>query len=402
MATGKTATSKGTRFRWGKLAALLGLVALIGGCSQLKAGKAPPTPLPFNNALYTPVAVPEPSQFITLTDAQRAELADFVVRPDIAGLPVYKQAQRFLVTKLQDFGYEGKNLGASEALDSLGGNCMSLALVTLAVARELGVPAQFQLVHEAPVLLDMKDDLMVLSDHVRSLLYDAPMDTPFLSPYFGGYSIMVVDYFPSGNNLFGALLKQETFIAMFYRNLASDALIKGDLAAAYWLSREGLKWDSTYVPLINIAAIIHRRSDDDASAEALYRHALMLEPNNLNLLSNYRTLAIHKKDVVLEQSLVSRMEAIDEHNGYDFYLLGRDALVRGEYLAAERYLTKFLNSTPYFHPAWFDIARAQVALGKEDKAREALRQAMTLASQDEDLRKYQAKLAMIKTQAVRH
>lgn len=370
-------------------------VVLVSACAQAPTSQVKPPP-PINEALFSPIAVPSPDTFISLTEPQKRELAAYVQRPDIALLPPYRQVERFLSSKLADFGYEGNNLGAATALAQLGGNCMSLALVTLAVAKELEVPTQFQLVHASPVLLDAADDLVVLSDHVRTLLYDAPANTERLSPFFSGYRILAVDYFPSNNNLFGAVLENDTFIAMFYRNLASDALIKGDLPSAYWLAREGLKWDSGYLPLLNLAAIVHRRSGDAVSSEALYRYGLALAPDNINLIANYRTLALYEGKTELARALKAKMDAVDEYRGFDFYVLGREALGRGELQDAKRYLNKFLRSTDYFHPAWFDIARVYHGLGDEEAAKAALRQALTLASQSDDVKKYSAKLAMLK------
>nr|WP_276313165.1 tetratricopeptide repeat protein [Shewanella zhuhaiensis] len=93
------------------------------------------------------------------------------------------------------------------------------------------------------------------------------------------------------------------------------------------------------------------------------------------------------------------MDAVDEYRGFDFYVLGREALGRGELADAKRYLNKFLRSTEYFHPAWFDIARVYHGLGDEEAAKAALRQALKLASQKEDLNRYNAKLQMLKTAA---
>ncbi|WP_372871338.1 hypothetical protein [Shewanella sp.] len=231
---------------------LLALLTTLTGCANVTS--QPQFSPPLNETLFAPVPVADLETFNTQNDNQRSELARFISRPDIAPLLPFRQVERFLGSKLIDFGYEGKNLGASEALSNMGGNCMSLALVTQAVAMELGVPVRFQLVHAAPVLLDATDDLIVLSSHVRTLLFDAPSDAKVLSPYFGNHDLIAIDYFPSNNNLFGVFIDDSSFIAMFYRNLASDALIAGDLGKVRTSPRTALAVIATTVQGIQLKA----------------------------------------------------------------------------------------------------------------------------------------------------
>ncbi len=153
------------------------------------------------------------------------------------------------------------------------------------------------------------------------------------------------------------------------------------------------------MPLLNLAAIIHRRSGDSLTAQALYRYALKFAPSDLNLLQNYHTLALLQGDSELARSLKAKIDSADGGRGYDLYLLGREAMARKEFKEAERYLTKFLKFTPNFHPAWFELTRVHHELGNDDSAKSALRQAMELASQRDDINRYQAKLQQLKTAA---
>lgn len=384
----------------GLFVVLLTLIVMLSGCSQTTdMNSVDATPIPINKSLYPDEFAANVSSYetlFTLSPAQYDDIERFIQRPDIAPLAPFLQVQRYLVDTLTDFHYEGQSLNAADALMLNSGNCMSMAAVSYAVSKALKVPIQFQMVQSEPVLLDVTNNTMIISDHVRTLLYNAPEDAEFLSPYWGGHQFATIDYFPSATSLAGRLVDAATFVAMFYRNLASDALVEGRLGDAYWLVREGVKWAPEYVPLLNVAAIVHRRSGDWRSAEALYQHALEIEPDNLAVLDNYRALAQLEGNTGLADTLKKRIAQVEDYRGFDFYVLGHEALQQGNYNEAEMYFSKLLKNAPYFHPGWFELAKAQAVQGKFDMAKQALEQALALSSRSEDSRRYQAKLSSFK------
>lgn len=373
----------------GLVAVVLTLMVMLSGCSQTRHLHSVDA-IPINQSLYPDslaANVISYSHLFTLTPAQYDDIESFIQRPDIAPLAPFIQAKHYLLDTLTDFHYEGQSLNASDALKLNSGNCMSMAAVSYAVSKALKVPIQFQMVQSEPVLLDVVNHTMVISDHVRTLLYDAPENTVLLSPYWGGHQFVTIDYFPSSTSLTGKLVNETTFVAMFYRNLASDALVAGRLEDAYWLAREGVKWAPKYVPLINVAAIVHRRSGDWHSAQALYQYALEIEPDNLAVLDNYRALAKLAGNTDLADTLKKRIARIEDYRGFDFYVLGHEALRQGNYNEAEVYFSKLLKNAPYFHPGWFELARVQAVQGKFDIAKQALEKALALSSRSEDARR---------------
>lgn len=341
----------------------------------------------------TVTPIPTLDQLMALTPEQIEELHQFVRREDIALLPKNKQVREYLFTKLVNFNYEGKNLPASVALEKGSGNCMTLALLTYAVARELGVKAVFQVMHTPPMLLDVTSDIAVTSDHVRTFLYED--DTDNQGFYFSGRSYVVLDYFPDRYDRGGRKIAEEQFFGMLYRNHAGDALLAGKLNRAFSLLKAGTQYTQEYAPLLNMLAIVHRRSGDDETAKKFYQYALNVSESKITLLSNYHYLLTMNGELEVAYRVKLQLLALEDSSPYAWYLMGKEALDEGDNLSAKIYLKKFLRNTPYYHRAYFDLAKAQHALGESAAARRSLSQALTYAEKPESQRLYQAKLTWL-------
>ena len=249
------------------------------------------------------------------------------------------------------------------------------------------------MIYSAPILLDLHNGLAISSDHVRSLLFEQETNGVF----FSNRSRTVVDYFPERTDRVGAVVSDTTFLAMYYRNLAADALMMNNVNLSYALLKKGLQLDPTYSPLINMMAVLHRRLGDLSTASQLYRYGINHAENKFVLLSNYRQLLLIKGDVAGAQAIERQLLTLNDPTPYEWYFLGKEALMEQNYENATQYLTKFLNDTPYFHQAYYELSRAQFALGEVSKARQSIKQALALAELPENQRQYQAKLHWLNT-----
>lgn len=372
---------------------LIASMGLLAGCSSFseKNTSSPNTRLPeANSRLFTTASqhVPTEAELMTLSSVQLAELKRFVQQPERIDLAPRLQVAEFIEANIVSFNYEGKNYPATVALEKGSGNCMTLAMLTYAVAKALNVQIKFQVIHSAPMLLDIKNNLAISSDHVRSFLFDKSSNGLYLS----GASTTVIDYFPERLDRTGAVVSEQRFLAMYYRNLAADALIKNDFNLSYALLQKGLALDSSYSPLINMMAIVHRRLGDYATAAQFYQYGSAIEQSSLVLLSNYRQLLLAQGNLAAAKDVENTLLTMDDPTPYEWYIMGQDALTQNNYVNAKVYLTRFLKGTPYFHQGYYDLARAQFGLGEVKQAQDSLKKAIALAELPENERKYQAKL----------
>ncbi|MDP5147046.1 hypothetical protein ORI98_11450 [Shewanella sp. ULN5] len=187
----------------------------------------------FNHSLvqkYTLFNVPSIDSLSSLSEAQRQELQAFISKDDMKDLPNRLKVAHFINDKMVNFNYEGRNSTISESWESKSGNCMALALLTYSIAKELDVYPVFQVVYASPVLTNITADLLVTSDHVRTFLYDEQPSGHYLS----GSTSTVIDYFPDRFDRTGAIVSENEFLAMFYRNLAADALLLQNYGHAFF------------------------------------------------------------------------------------------------------------------------------------------------------------------------
>jgi tetratricopeptide (TPR) repeat protein len=374
------------------------LALFLAGCTSNPTEMLVMTPPEPNQAMLVQVSdevMPEVMALTELSDDQKMQLTAFIEQDDIKHLSKKKQVSTFVNKQMINFNYEGKNYTATQALAKQAGNCMSLAMLTHGVAKELGVYSRFQLVHTAPLLTQITNDILVSSDHVRTLLFDEKPNGTFLSQV--GY--IVIDYFPDSNDRSGKIMSEDEFIAMFYRNLAADALLEGDLAQAFALSNKGINIAPKYTPLISLMGIIHRRINDQQTAENFYQYGLNLDESSLTLLNNYHFLLLTQGNKEAAQALKKKMLSIDNENPYGWYSMGMDAITIADFSSAEVYLNKFIRNTPYFHQAYFELAKAQFALGKSEKAQKSIQEAIKLTSMPDSQHKYLAKLNWLNHQA---
>lgn len=376
------------------------LFVLLSACSSSPTKNlAPEVIFPqTNHQLFEPskVKIQTYEDLITLTPMQVKDIEDFVSQDNIISLPKNKQVYEYLSQKLVNFNYEGENYSAREAMDNGGGNCMSLALLTYAVAKQIGVRAAFQVMHTAPMLLTVKADIAVTSDHVRTYLYEETERKVRSLFYFGKYVVM--DYFPGRYDRAGQIIDEPQFIAMMYRNLAADALLANDLDLAYELLLSGVSYDKEYAPLINMMAIVHRRKGDEQTAEQLYQYGLDISESKISLLSNYYFLLSKQGNTAAASRIKEQLLQLEDTSPYDWYLIGQDALIEGDFESAEIYFSKFLKNTPYYHKAYFDLAKAQFALGKTSSATKSIQFALQYAQLPQSQQQYLAKLNWLNEQ----
>ncbi|QLE85271.1 hypothetical protein FLM48_09320 [Shewanella sp. Scap07] len=380
-----------------KAIVLASAALILSACVSQQAPVAVVPPPAINNKLVDlslhPVATIE--QLASLSPEQHAEIAQYKLQPEIRILSKRKQAAKFIERKMVNFNYEGKNLSASEAYEQQHGNCMSLALLAYAIANAFDVEITFQRMHTIPMLVDASDDLLVISDHVRSFLADKPTSED-VEP---SKDISVIDYFPDRLDRSGAMITEDEFIAMLYRNLAADALIENDPSLALSLLNQAIGYAPNFSPVLDMIAIAHRRLGDVDSAKAFYQYALEYSSNSkIHTLNNFYVLLQSLGDKTGADRITEQLRRLDDESPYGWIFVARDAIAAGDFPSAKLYLKRFLTVTDYYYPAYVELAKVEFELGNINASKEALNKALTYTQLPEKQRQYKAKLAWLAQQ----
>lgn len=337
-------------------------------------------------------AIPQPADILALTPEQQQAFLRYFNDPYYRYVPAHRRVFSYLEGFTDGFNYQGDTLTASQAFAINGGNCLSLALMTTALADLAGVRIGYQLLDDVPVY-EVFGTVVEKGFHVRSLLYTpqiTQVDTFSLTP-----PGLKVDYFPTGQQRFVANLTRDSFIAMYYRNVAASAITLMDYSKAYWYLRESLQHAADDSQAINMLAVISRRSGDAARAEELYRYGLAHAEEKLTLLKNYQLLLASQQRSAEAALIQQELDRIDDPSPFHWFQLAREAFNMGEYGDSIRYYRRALDLAPYMHEAWLGVAQAQYESGDNGDAVASLQKALENIYRADTRRLYKAKMFAI-------
>src|SRR6185436_18694717 len=245
---------------------------------------APPVEL-FGDQLFRP-----PSERIATGDifAVSDEMKRFV-RAELSGSHGGGVQQRFaeaLYIKGElRLEYESvRTRNAAEAFADRTGNCLSLVIMTAALAKEIGLPIRFQRVFVDDTW-SRSDDVYFAIGHVNVSLGRRQID--------GGFGrndsdTMTIDFLPA-RDLRGVRvqpLEESTIAAMYMNNRAAESFTQHNLDDAYWWARAAIEMDPGFVGSYNTLGVIYRRHGNAKEAEQVLAGALEREPANTHVMSN--------------------------------------------------------------------------------------------------------------------
>lgn len=370
--------------------------ALFGSlCATLLAGCATP-PVPGGDArvlLHDEWFAPsredtDANRVLALSDSMRA-YADNELRPLIA----HRDPRRVLIEALHDRGqlrlaYDAERTGnAAETFDSRAGNCLSLVLMTGAIARHLGLPVTFRSVQLDPQYT-RAGGLTLENGHVNILM--AHMGE---RPIWGAHDL-VVDFLPT-RELTGqsaTVLPESTVVAMYMNNRAAETLADGRVDDSYAWARAALMQDPQHASAVNTLAVVYMRRQQFGAAEEALRYALTRDAENTAVLSNLVQVLRATGRQADADVVAARLKALQPYPPFHFLEAGRRALEAGNAAEARDLFERELRRQPFQHEVHFWSAQAWAQLGNGAKAAEHLRQAMDYSTTMSSQKLYSAKL----------
>jgi len=310
-------------------------------------------------------------------------------------VPANQSVFDYLESVTIDFTYDGETLTASETLERGKGNCLSLAILTTALAQLVDVEVGYQLTDSAPVF-QSQGRVIYKGVHARSMLYD-PEWAPENSMYMIRRPGIRVDYFPSGSERFIGNLSKGEFIGMYYSNLAADALAAGEYSSAFWLLNKSMEFAPDSAAAINMMAVVYRRVGDDRKAEEIYRLGIEHVPDKVSLLRNYRILLTEQGRMHEADEVGARLDRLGETNPFDWIHAAQQAYNEGRYREALTLFEKAAEVAPYLHESYFGMAKSYFELGDIESAESELKQAKERANRESTRSLYEAKLVALQS-----
>lgn len=344
-----------------------------------------------------PDILEEAAIFALSGDQERAFL-DFFHHRARQRTPPHERLHDYLLRVAETFDFHNDTRTASQALTSGSGNCLTLAILTSALARLVELDVDYELVDATPVF-ERRGTVVSRGVHVRSIVYDPRWRKLTDTPTGARRPGISFDYFPDDTvrvRLVGNL-SEGAYIAMYYSNVAGEALAANDLGGAYWLLREALRHDPGNAIALNSLAVVYRHSGDPSTAERIYQYGIEFLGQKASFLRNYVALLTVQGRSAEAAAMRASLERLEDHNPFSWVAAGRNALAAGEYREAARYFQQALKVAPYLHEAHALTAMVYLKLGDQERAERALAQAMANAQRVSTRSLYAAKLAALET-----
>lgn len=291
----------------------------------------------------------------------------------------------------------GITRNARQAFQARSGNCLSLVILTAALAQHLSLPVTFQSV-EVEDSWSRSQGLMFVAGHVNLVIGERLLDR---GRGFGTSFNMTVDFLAPQDlrRRHVTPVNEQRVLAMYFNNRAAETLAAGDLDQAYAYARAAVLKDPGFASAQITLGVIYQQRGLLASAEAAFRHALRAQPNNTQALADLSsTLSAMGREAEARQLRLelARLEAFPP---FHFFDLGKAAVQRGDHEAAVAFLKRELSRDPDYHEVHFWLAQAYRGIGDSRSARRHLQQAVANSTTRSDHDLYAAKLDRLQSLA---
>lgn len=279
---------------------------------------------------------------------------------------------------------------ASEAFAARSGNCLSLVIMTAAIAKEMGLSVQYQKVLTKEEW-SRSGELYFASGHVNVVLGKKRFDEKSHSDQ--NYQ-MTIDFLPPQDTASQRTLdlEENTIIAMYMNNRAAESLVRNQTDQAYWWAKEAIRSDPQFSYAYNTLAVIYMRLKQYEDAQRSLEIAMQTDPNSLvamsNMVQTLEGLGRNSEALALNEQLLSKQP----YPPFHFFNLGMKAMEASNFQQAKTLFQRELKRAPDYHEFHFWLGQAHFRLGELEAARHELNIAKSNSTTQKDYALYSAKL----------
>jgi Flp pilus assembly protein TadD len=329
-------------------------------------------------------SIPDPGMF-ELDDDMRAFVAEHVDGSRAGRERMRRLLSAMIESGLMSLDYDdAKTKTARQTFQDRVGNCMSFTALFVALAREADLDVTFQTV-EVPPIWYADSDLVILNNHVNALI----------KQNFG--SRVVVDF--NVTELKGDYetreVSDEYALALYYNNVAMDALRKGDLERSFRLLKKSIE---TYPNIAGNWAnlgVIYSRSNEDDYAIAAYMKALDLDAKHRPSLTNLASIYRVRGDGERAEYFARQVRRYQDQNPYYHYYHALAAYNNGDLETAEQRLSRAIDLKDTEHKFFQLQGLIAERHGDRKMALESFEQALDLAVFSDARRVYDNKISLL-------
>jgi Tfp pilus assembly protein PilF len=376
------------------------LLAMLAGCATTTSAPPPSLAEPmFHDELFAAPTEPvDAARIFALSEPMRRYLAEDIAaqlrtQGPQAGLldALYRKGQ----LKLEYDASVTRN--AAEAFAARAGNCLSLVVMTAALAKELNLTVRYQSAYLEETW-SRTGNLLMRSSHVNLTLGPRKGDE---HSRFG--NSLTIDFLPPEDlrGLRTVEIPERTIVAMFMNNRAVEALVQGRVDDAYAWVREAIRQDAGFNGAYNTLGTVYLRHGALAHAAQVFRHALALERDNTRVIANLAQTLTQQGEAAEAQRLLTRLAQLEQAPPFHYYKLGLAAMRRDDFQAARDLFAKEVERAEYNAEFQYWMGVVSLKLGDLATASRHLALAREYSTTRGEREQYAAKLAVLKANARR-
>ncbi|NDV92305.1 tetratricopeptide repeat protein [Alteromonas sp. 345S023] len=284
------------------------------------------------------------------------------------------------------------NSTAESTFANRAANCLSLSIMTYAMAKHAGFKAQFYEV-DIPEYWTRREGFSFLNGHVN-LRISIPDDPTVTSI---GPKSADVDFDPQMmRKHFPRIQVSKTLVlAMFYNNKGADALVANSYTRAYsYFRAAAMLAPELQQSWVNLG-VLYRMVDAFDAAEQSYEYALTLNDDNLTAWENLSILFHHKGQKQKAEEIQAMVKTRRKSNPFYHFILGEQAFDEGNFEQALTYYQRAFKLDNSRHEVLFGLSKVYWELGDISKAESYLQRAAKFAPNQQDEVRYMSKLSTL-------
>jgi Flp pilus assembly protein TadD len=284
------------------------------------------------------------------------------------------------------------NTVASDTFHSRAANCLSMSIMTYALAEIAGFDVRFQEII-IPEYWTRRAGFSLINGHIN-LKVSAQSDP---NVYVFSPRSFQVDFDPqaSRRSLPKKVVSKQAVLAMYYNNKSVDALLKKQYVLAYAYLRHALKTNPNFHSGWVNLGILYRLNGYLPQAEKAYQQALAIDSDSLTTWENLAYLYNLTDKETEAKIILSRVKQKRNDNPYYHVNLGEEFMEQHNWDEALAHFRKALTLDRSKHEVYFGLARAYYQIGNVGQSKHFLRLAKRKARNNQDEQRYQNKLDLL-------
>ena len=278
---------------------------------------------------------------------------------------------------------------AVETFQRRQGNCLSFSILFAALAREANLDLTFQMV-EIPPSFQADGGMIILNNHINVLVKGVRQDVNFTGDY-------VVDFNTAeyNGNYDTRKVDDNYAIALYFSNVAVEALQRGDTRQAFQYLKKGIETDPEIAGLWVNLGVLYSRNEHLDLAIGAYQQALMIQPSNKSALVNMAS-AMHRQGRTKNAAYYAdKVDYYRSRNPYFHYHLAQAAFREGRLDETMSHLSKAIRLKDDEHQFYFLRGLVHQQRDENDFAAREFRKARDTAEKAQLVSGYNRKLEML-------